>query len=401
MKKILNKVLKFIPFFLKKNQGKISSKKNRIFKIAIVTDAIYPYNKGGKEKRIYELSTRLAKKDFKITIYCMKWWKDKKNHKIENGVHIHAISPFYPLYSGQRRSIKQAFMFSIFCFKLLFEEFDIIDADHMPHLVLFPLKFICILKRKKFIATWNEVWGRRYWKQYLGLFGNIAFLIEYLSAHLPDEIIAISPHTKKRLSKILHFRKPIHLIPCGINLKEINKIKPSKQKSDIIYAGRLLSHKNIDILIQTVYILKDTYPNLKAFIIGNGPEESKLKYKTKNLGLENNIIFYDFLENHKDLYALMKSSKTFVFPSTREGFGIVTLEANACNLPVITTNHADNAAKTLIIEGKNGRIVSANPHEFAHATSVYLQKKYEKQHNQINDFDWNKITKQIKDVYNI
>ena len=50
----------------------------------------------------------------------------------------------------------------------------------------------------------------------------------------------------------------------------------------------------------------------------------------------------------------MKSSKIFALPSTREGFGIVVLEANACGLPVVTTNHPDNASRNLIEEGKNG-----------------------------------------------
>ena len=88
-------------------------------KMAFVSDAIYPYNKGGKEKRIYEISTRLAKRDHNVHVYCMKWWKEKENHRIENGVHLHAISRYYPLYSGKRRSIKGAIMFAFACFKLI------------------------------------------------------------------------------------------------------------------------------------------------------------------------------------------------------------------------------------------------------------------------------------------
>jgi len=44
-------------------------------KIAIVSDSIYPYNKGGKEKRLFEIATRLVKYGHEITIYTMKWWE--------------------------------------------------------------------------------------------------------------------------------------------------------------------------------------------------------------------------------------------------------------------------------------------------------------------------------------
>ena len=166
-------------------------------KIAIVSDAIYPYNKGGKEKRIFEISTRLANAGNEVHIFTMKWWKEKTNHKIENNVNLHAISPLYPLYSGKRRSIKQATYFALSCFRLLREKFDIIEADHMPHLVLFSLKIVTLLKRKKLYATWNEVWGKSYWVEYLGHLGAIAYIIEWISARLPDKIIAVSEHTKQ------------------------------------------------------------------------------------------------------------------------------------------------------------------------------------------------------------
>ena len=52
------------------------------------------------------------------------------------------------------------------------------------------------------------------------------------------------------------------------------------------------------------------------------------------------------MENYDDLIGYMKSSKVFVLPSTREGFGMVVIEANACGIPVVTINHPMNAAVT-------------------------------------------------------
>lgn len=371
--------------------------------IAFVSDAIYPYNKGGKEKRLFEISTRLAQSGNNVNIYCMKWWKGHEKVRIENGVHLHAISPLYQLYSGQRRSIKQAILFALACFKLITVDFDVIDVDHMPHLVLFTIKLVTLLKKKKLYVTWNEVWGRTYWVEYLGFMGNLAYFVERLSAKTPDEINSISKHTTKKLIRELKIKQKINTIPMGINLSLIENIKPSSNKSDVIFAGRLLSHKNVDYLITAIHLLKIKYPNIKCVIVGKGPEEHTLKKLVYQLQLHNNVIFYDFLENHNDLYALMKSSKVFAFPSTREGFGIVALEANASGIPVITTDHADNATKDLIKNDLNGQIIELNEVKLAENLFKYLSN-YESPatySKSIKSYDWELISRKLEEIYRL
>ena len=102
-------------------------------KIVYISDAVYPYNKGGKEKRLFEISTRLARRGHDVHIYTMNWWNGPKVIK-ENGVSLHAISPLYPLYTKSgKRSIKEALAFSSYIFQgLIKEDFDILDVDHMP-----------------------------------------------------------------------------------------------------------------------------------------------------------------------------------------------------------------------------------------------------------------------------
>ncbi len=315
--------------------------------IAFVSDAIYPYNKGGKETRLYEVSTRLAKQGFDIHIYCMKWWPGDAN-RIENGVHLHGICPLIPLYDGPRRSIKEGIIFGLACFKLITAHFDVADVDHMPFFPLYSMRIVCWIKGKKMIGTWHEVWGMDYWKEYLGTVkGTVAGLIEKVSLLLPNEIISVSPLTTKKL-KEMGFNGPILTVPNGIDFQKIQLIKPSKIKSDVIYAGRFLSHKNLNILVDAISEVKKKLPNIKCLIIGDGPEKQNLELQIEKLNLGKNVILMPFQEDIADLYALMKSSKVFVLPSTREGFGMVVLEANACGIPVITTNHPDNAAKDLI-----------------------------------------------------
>ena len=66
------------------------------------------------------------------------------------------------------------------------------------------------------------------------------------------------------------------------------------------------------------------------------------------------VQFFGALEQHADVYGLIKSSGVFVLPSVREGFGIVVVEALACGVPVITTDHPDNQARLLIEHGVTG-----------------------------------------------
>lgn len=370
-------------------------------KLAIISDAIYPYNMGGKEKRIYEVTTRLAKKGHSVNLYTMKWWKGKDN-KIENGVHLHAISKKYNLYKNQRRSIKQAIMFSLACFKLVKEDFEIIDADHMPHLVLFPLKIVALLKRKKMFVTWNEVWGRAYWVSYMGALGNVSYVVEKLSVLMPSVIISVSSHTSKKLVRDLSFKNKIATIPNGIDFKNIQKIKASSNKSDIIFAGRLLSHKNIDVLIKAVQLLKKKNSKVVCFIVGEGPEKNKLIKLTKELNLENNIRFFDFFKNQNTLYSLIKASKVFVLPSVREGFGIVVIEANALGVPVVTTNHKDNAAKDLI-NHLNGVTVTLSEKDLSNAISKLFSKKINSGEiiNFAKMYDWEEIAGKIERAYTL
>jgi hypothetical protein len=54
-------------------------------KIAYVYDAVYPWVKGGAEKRIYELSRRLAKRGHDVHCYGMKWWQGEDEILGEKG----------------------------------------------------------------------------------------------------------------------------------------------------------------------------------------------------------------------------------------------------------------------------------------------------------------------------
>ena len=373
-------------------------------RIALVYDAIYPYIKGGAERRYYEIARRLATAGYEVHLYGMKLWEGADVIERE-GVYLHGICKAKPVYTRQgRRSIWQALYFGIHCLKLVREDFDVIDCCGFPFFSLFACKLVCLLKRKKLRATWLEVWGRDYWRQYLGRLGVAASVVERLSARMPGEIISISEHTTARLVDELKVTAPIHTIPIGVDFDEISRVEEGAAKSDVIYVGRLMDFKNIDVLIRAIDIAKTTKPDVRCCIVGDGPERDCLRSLTERLNLQSNVDFVEFRETSEEVYALMKASRVFVLPSMREGFGIVVPEANACGLPVITVDYEDNATTALIEEGRNGFVCRRNEQALAGAISMVLNQGLdEKLRDSCLDsarrFDWNRIIGEIEAVY--
>jgi len=371
-------------------------------KIAIISDAIYPYNKGGKEKRIYEITKRLVARGHEVTIYTMQWWKGGTTI-VENGVELKAISPLYPLYAGNRRSITEAFLFSLNCFKLIKEKFDVIEVDHMPHLVLFPLKIVCVLKGKKMIVTWHEVWGREYWKEYIGAGPKswIAYQIEKLSARLPNLIISVSEHNTRRLRSVLSVKQPIKTIYNGLDMVNILDVAPAETTTDLVFAGRLLPHKNVDVLLRATKLLRERLPNISLSIIGEGPEKKSLETLAKELGIEKNVLFLGFFDDQKDLYRTLLASRVFILPSTREGFGIAALEANACGLPFITINDENNATRELIVNGENGILTDLDEKQIADASEKLLDEGKDRlfYRGYAEKYNWDRIVNQVARAY--
>ena len=334
-------------------------------KIALVYDAIYPYIKGGGEKRFYEIGIRLAKKGHQVHLYGMKFWEGANVIK-KDEIYLHGICKAKKFYTKKgKRSVLQAIYFGFNSLKIIKEDFDVIDCCGFPYFSLFSCKLISLLKRKVLYSTWHEVWGLKYWREYIGAFSIFSYFIEKLSVLMPNIIISVSQSTARRIKDELGFKKKIYIIENGVDFNKIKKINAAQEKFDVIYVGRLIDFKHIDILIKAIKNLRKQIPTVKCLIIGDGPERENLKALVKKLRLEKNIEFLGFLDNYDDVCALIKSSKVFVLPSTREGFGMIAIEANACGIPVITTDHKDNAAADLIEEGKNGFICRLKEKEIA------------------------------------
>lgn len=364
-------------------------------KIAYVYDAVYPWVKGGAEKRVHELSRSLARRGHEVHCYGMKWWPGEADI-LRDGVYLHGVCKPLPLHSGERRSMREA---AYFAGRLLFslkQDCDLVDCQEFPYFPCFSARLLCSLRRSELFITWHEIWGD-YWYEYLGRRGIMGKWVEKAASRLTERNIAVSERTRKGLMEL--GVKDARVVPNGIDFRRIENVNASEKESDIVFAGRLVSHKNVDLLIRAVDLVRREMGDVSTVIVGDGPEKEKLKALVRELNLEKNIEFTGFLDYDAAL-ALMKSSGIFVSASTREGFGIAALEANACGLPVVTLRHRMNAVSDLVKD--TGFVCEPTPESLADGIVKGLEGKsemMERCRRTAEKYDWERICDLAEKVY--
>ncbi|MCP1662289.1 glycosyltransferase involved in cell wall biosynthesis [Methanocalculus sp. AMF5] len=393
-------------------------------KIAYVYDAIYPYVRGGAEKRIGELATRLAARGHEIHLFGMKWWDGPDAVVVLEGVIIHGVCPAEPLYAGGRRTAGQALRFARSVYRPLLSlgrdsGLDLIDCQNFPYFPCFSAHQAAKQLGIPLAISWHEVWGE-YWYEYLGRRGVFGKIIEARAAALPHYPIAVSPMTARALAG-LGVSGKVPVIPNGIDMGQIAAVVPAGMEgggpaacygrgdggpdipqSDIIFTGRLIREKHVDLLIRAAALLREELPGLRLAIIGDGPERQALETLAQEEGIAEAVSFTGFLPTHDAVIAAMKASKVFVLPSTREGFGIVALEAMACGLPVVTVDHPRNAAADLVEDGVTGYRCPLSPEGLAEGIRLSLSEPEQMQdalRAVAAEYVWEGIVTQVEGRY--
>ena len=370
----------------------------KALRVALVSDGLYPYFKGGKEVRLHELTPRLVGLGVAVDYYTMRWW-GRGRVRTDQGVRFVAVGPAVPMYSGTRRSIVQAVVFALGCLRLAVGTFDLIDADHMPYLQLVPLRLVAWIRRRPMIITWHEWWGAEYWNEYLGGAGRVAAVIERSCLRLADHFITETDETASRLAAAGVDPARITVIAPGIDLDVVRSIRPGPEPVDVLYSGRLLQHKGVDLLLQALAQLGAQGQTLSAVIIGEGPEEESLPRLARELGIDGRVSFRKPVAEREELFALMKSAGVFVLPSVREGYGMAVAEAIACGVPVVTTDHPDNHAQHLVAPYPKGFLSPPTATGLAAAIGQALRGPTTPPDGLDESLDWSAKASELADTY--
>jgi glycosyltransferase involved in cell wall biosynthesis len=152
--------------------------------------------------------------------------------------------------------------------------------------------------------------------------------------------------------------------------QQIDSVK-SKNLKTLLFCGRLngKQQKGVDILLKAMpLILKEHSVTLN--IIGDGPRLEQYKMLAGRLGIEGSVRFRGFIP-HEHMPEEYSNADLFVFPSRRESFGLVLVEAMAAGLPMVSTRVG--AIPEVVEDGKTGLLVPpGDPEKFAQAVISLL-----------------------------
>ena len=150
-------------------------------------------------------------------------------------------------------------------------------------------------------------------------------------------IFARTADTKNLLSPPLRAKTYVQM-ELGVMPTQIGAPRPVRQAPrKLLYAGRLLYWKGVHIAVEAMAQLVANMPDAQLTIVGNGPEEARLKTEIAQRGLGANITFVSWMPQEQFLH-LYDTHDLFVFPSLHDSTGWVVLESFCKGLPVACLN---------------------------------------------------------------
>jgi glycosyltransferase involved in cell wall biosynthesis len=375
-------------------------------RIGLVSEFVYPFHKGGAEKRFYEVATRLVSRGHEVHWYGTKEWSAPAPYTFE-GIRLHAAGKSVDVYRDDgSRSISATLRKSAELAASVARSrplLDVLDCSLYP---FFHVPAVRLLRpRVPLVVTWHEFWGS-YWYELLGPLGFFGKATEAVTARLPRRIVAISDLAREGLLDAGVDPAHVSTVYNGVDSARIADIGVSSYASDIVFFGRLKNHKNVDLLLRAVAILRESHPDVRVLVLGDGPERERLHRLCADLDLGRNVEFRGALDE-QEMLGLVAAARICVNPSTKEGGGSITLlEANAAGVPVVAIHHPLGIDSCLIEPGRTGWWApDAEPESLAATLAHVLadgrprdQVRAECQEF-AQAFDWEHITDQYERVY--
>ncbi|MCF7559533.1 glycogen synthase [Sabulilitoribacter multivorans] len=282
------------------------------------------------------------------------------------------------------------------------------------------------------VITTHSLEPLRPWKrEQLGLGYDASSWIEKTALEMADALIAVSEETKEDVLK--HFNvdeNKVKVIYNGINLQQytvttdtstLDAYGVDKTKPYVLFVGRITRQKGIIHLVNAIkYIDADT----QIVLCAGAPDTAEIGKEMEDAVNEvkktrNNVVWIDKMVTKEEIIQLYSHADVFCCPSIYEPFGIINIEAMACNTAVVAS--AVGGIKEVVVHGETGLLIPLeqqkvapfepiDPDKFARdladGINTVINDKTLREtmakngRKRVEDyFDWIAIAKQVEELY--
>ncbi len=225
-----------------------------------------------------------------------------------------------------------------------------------------------LLYGPKLVVTTHSLEPLRPWKrEHLGRGYDFSSWVERTAIELADAVIAVSEET--RADVLRHFDVPeerIVVIPNGIDLDEYRKVEEHDElarhgvptdRPYLLFVGRVTRQKGIVHLLAAVERLPSEIP---VVLCAGQPDTDEIAAEMNQLvsrirSRRGNLYWIEEMVSRRAAIQLYSHARVFCCPSIYEPFGIINLEAMACDTAVVAS--AVGGIKEVVVDGETGRLV--------------------------------------------
>ncbi len=330
-------------------------------KALFLTNEYPPYVYGGAGVHVDYLSRELAK-TMPIEVRCFGDQKSEKGNLRVIGFDLDASGFTCP------KPLRSVFGAIHRCTAFNTAE---IDAD-LVHCHTWYSHFGGILAKMNYgiplVITVHSLEPLRPWKrEQLGGGYDFSVWLEKTALEMADAVIAVSGETKRDLERLFKIRpERLHVIHNGIDLEEYRKLDSTASRNKhgidpsqpfVLFVGRITRQKGIVHFVRAIEYMD---PGFQIVLCAGAPDTPEIgaemkeaveTMKAKRAG----VIWIDEMVDKATVRELYSNAAVFCCPSIYEPFGIINLEAMACETAVVAT--AVGGIKEVVADGETGFLV--------------------------------------------